>query len=160
MTKRTGSSCAMWRGGSLGLVMALGMMMVGCGGAGGPGGGLGLSGALSPASGVATFDGKPVENLSLQLVPVDHNTGEGLIATTGPEGRFELGTTDGRKGGQPGRYKVTILPSFQVDKAISSRIPDSYKDPTLTNLIVEIPQGGSSDLKIDFQSSATTRSNR
>lgn len=63
---------------------------------------------LYPVTGSLVVSGKPLENVTVQLMPAGDNAkGKPGIATTDAEGKFEI-RTNGDKGMNPGKYKVVL----------------------------------------------------
>lgn len=108
---------------------------LGCGGA--PKGAL----PLVPVSGSLIVNGKPLNDVFVQLIPVaaDSKTKPG-IATTDADGKFVI-RTNGDKGANPGKYKVVLgnaKPAGPVSLEEATRMSGQY---TKTNGIpkVELP---------------------
>ncbi len=77
-------------------------MVLGCGGApAGP--------KMYSVTGTLTVGGKPLEDINVQLIPVDLGTATILSAgKTDAAGRFAVVGTNGHKGAVPGKYKVVL----------------------------------------------------
>jgi hypothetical protein len=105
-----------------------------------------------PASGTVTYKGAPLEKGQIQLVPDK----EGPVAVGSIEnGKFVLGTNQEGNGALPGKYRVTVFSYKDVQSryggtTTQSVIPTKYADPEKSGLIVEIPAGGKTDIKIDL----------
>ncbi|MCU0711687.1 MAG: carboxypeptidase-like regulatory domain-containing protein [Pirellula sp.] len=72
---------------------------------------------LTKVSGVVTFKGKPVENVTVQFAP----DGEGVVgaATTDASGKYDIGSSLGW-GVPPGSYTVKIKPQITAAAGASS----------------------------------------
>jgi hypothetical protein len=108
---------------------------------------------LVPVSGRVTLDGKPVEQMIVNLTPLGDTQGNGALACTDSEGRFTLLDSRGAAGAYVGGYKVSFYPSAgrskQKDPAMDvvsvpdpGGLPGIYLDPNNTPLRATIPQGG------------------
>lgn len=112
-------------------------LLIACGCSSGPPG-------LVPAAGKVEFGGKPVADASLAFIPdtAKNPQGRSASAQTDAQGAFKLQTAPRGEGALPGTYRVT------VNLYPGQKIPFSpdYTRLDKTTLIVEIPQGGKSDL--------------
>lgn len=102
--------------------------------------------ALVPAAGKVEANGKAVANATLQFTPdaVKNPQGRTALAQTGDDGSFQLQTPPDGQGALPGAYRVTIT----VYPGQKIPFPSKYTRLDKTTLLVEIPQGGKSDLVI------------
>jgi hypothetical protein len=123
--------------------------------------------ALVPAAGIVTLDGKPLEGATLSFVPAAGNA-ESTAGSdvTGPQGNFQM-TFNGRAGLAPGKYRVLISKTEEVDtkgKEISPVFAKASFEKKLMGLAketippqklereVEVPPGGAKDFALDFKS--------
>ena len=127
------------------------------------------------AAGVVTLDGQPLDNASIVLAPVE--AGEGKYPAYGSsdeDGGFELKAFEAKDGAVPGSYKVRVVRSIPVtaggdpidlgedsehasegddsDIDYKNDLPEPYADFNNSGLTLEIPEDGSSDLKIELVS--------
>jgi len=113
------------------------------------------------ASGVLTFKGKPLSGFIVTL----HPSGEQRTAsgTTDAEGRFTLGTNAPGDGAVAGNHKVSVIWQPPEDDGLGStvedpqkmpkpplEIPAKYASPDTSGISLEIPESGSSELKLDL----------
>jgi hypothetical protein len=105
-----------------------------------------------PAAGTVTFKGKPLESGQIQLLPEkDGPASVGLIEN----GKFILGTQAVGNGAPPGKYRVTIFSYKEIPNKFGSStsksvIPDRYTTPDTSGLVVEIPESGNTEIKIEL----------
>lgn len=103
---------------------------------------------LVPVSGKVLSDGKGVPAVTVQFTPdsVKNPNGHTAQASTGTDGSFTLKTPPYGDGASPGWYRVTVA-GYGNKQKFSSKYTRFDKTP----LVVEIPQGGKSDmvLKVD-----------
>ncbi len=113
------------------------------------------------ASGVLTYKGKPLAGFTVTLHPAgDQRTASG---TTDTEGRFTLGTNAVGDGAVPGTHKVSVIWQPPEDDGLGSTVEDpkklpkppvqfpaKYASPEDSGLSLEIPESGSSELKLDL----------
>ncbi|MEY4188395.1 MAG: hypothetical protein RIT02_3429 [Planctomycetota bacterium] len=113
------------------------------------------------ASGVLTFRGKPLAGFIVTLHPAgDQRTASG---TTDADGRFTLGTNAHGDGAVAGNHKVSVIWQPPEDDGLGSTvedpkkmpkppldIPAKYASPETSEITLEIPESGSSDLKLDL----------
>jgi hypothetical protein len=137
-------------------------LIVGCGG--------GSANPIAPASGVVTLDGKPIEGVSILLIPKE-GTSSGRISygLTDAEGRFELRVSPDQSGAIIGTHWVQLEKLTQQDGspipagtspeevAAMNQLPQAYADAGSTPISAEIPESGTSDLVFDLSSRATPR---
>jgi hypothetical protein len=121
-----------------------------------------------PASGTVTFEGTPLESYSVTFQPAV-TSGEAHRPATGQTdaaGKFTLGTNAPGDGAPPGKYKVGVAfnPTTTLDSASASpaeiaasmpkekvKLPLKFRDPQKSGVELEIPAGGSSELKIELK---------
>jgi hypothetical protein len=118
--------------------------------------------ALGPAvEGVVTFDGQPLANANVQLIPQGDTMGQTGFAKTDAAGKFTIRSADGKQAGAPpGDYKVVIskhvkpdgtdhVPKPDEDPMLASfkeLLPAAYSDPEKTKLKANVPTEGGNGL--------------
>lgn len=117
--------------------------------------------ATVKAEGVLLFKGKPLPGFLVSLHPADgKRTASGL---TDAEGRFSLGTNALGDGAIAGTHKVSVVWQPPEDDGLGStvddprklpkapvQLPPKFSSPDTSELTVSVPDGGSSDLKIEI----------
>jgi len=118
---------------------------------------------LVPAAGVLTIGGRPQADLELQFMPDLDGGRQGPTSygITGPDGRFELRTRDGRVGAVPGRHCVVVTDLDEERPAQGqplTRPPriDSRYSTIASGLTVEVGRGGD-PLEVDIPSGRRSR---
>jgi hypothetical protein len=103
---------------------------------------------LVPVSGVVVNGTKPVGRAAISFAADVSQGGETLDAfgSLDEQGRFDLQTVSGGKGAPAGRYKVVIA----TDGPASRLIPASITSLVTTTLVVDVPENGVQDLKLDL----------
>jgi hypothetical protein len=103
---------------------------------------------LVPVSGVVVNGTKPVSRAAISFAADISQGGETLDAygSLDGEGHFTLQTVTRGMGAPPGRYKVVIT----TDGPSSRLIPTSITALHSTPLVVDIPEDGTQDLKLDL----------
>jgi hypothetical protein len=103
---------------------------------------------LVPVSGVVVNGNKPVSRVAISFAADISGGGETLDAygSTDGEGRFTLQTVTQGMGAPAGRYKVVIT----TDGPSSRLIPASITSLSSTTLVVDVPEDGVQDLKLDL----------
>jgi hypothetical protein len=98
----------------------------GCGGSGGSS----LEGTV-PVSGVITYQGRPLADAAVTLVPsaTDNQAARGAFGRTDEDGRFLLMTAQPGDGVLPGNYKVTISKIAAEPEEAPSTGDADYFDP-------------------------------
>lgn len=76
--------------------------------------GCGSSGGVA-VTGRVTLDGQPLPNAEVTFHPQEETKGLGGSAVTGPDGRYELVSAQGKKGVAPGDYRVVISRRLRPD---------------------------------------------
>lgn len=118
--------------------------------------------ATVTASGILTLDGKPLEYYQVLFFPPG---GERPAAgTADAQGKFVLGTNEPEDGAVVGSHKVAInwlgppsadpnegIMEFSEPPAPTIRIDPRYSDPETSGLVVEIPAGGTNEIRIDLK---------
>jgi hypothetical protein len=121
--------------------------------------------ATVPASGVVTFEGKPLADHRVVLMPVDGR--RPAMGVTDADGKFTLGTNAEADGAPPGKSKVGIVwvgPPMPNVAALQNpiddpakmpkpdvKIPAKYTNPETSELTADIPEDGTSELKFELQ---------
>lgn len=116
------------------------------------------------ASGVLTFQGKPLEGFTVTFMPV--TGGRPASGITDAEGKFVLGTNGANDGAVAGANKVAVVwagPPPTDDTTAGAiddpadmpappvEIPAVYANPDTSGITVEVPSSGTADLKIELQ---------
>lgn len=129
---------------------------VGCGSSGPPGP---EKLPVVPAAGTVNYQGNPVANAD---VAFQHSEGKvTATAKTDSSGHFTLKSYATEEGAPAGTYKVTVSVSGaqEIEPGVlapeppggfKSPIPAKYGSPTTSDLKIEIPAGGSTDIKIEL----------
>ncbi len=111
-----------------------------------------------PAKGILTSGGKPLAYYQVMLVPDGKRP---AVGTTDEQGQFVLGTDNAGDGAVVGQHKVVISyigPPSNITPDMDNykppvppvKIPKKYTSDKSTDLVVEIPEAGKEDLKIEF----------
>ncbi|WP_437192345.1 hypothetical protein [Planctomicrobium sp. SH527] len=113
------------------------------------------------ASGTLSYQGKPLEFHQVYFSTEGHRPATGI---SDADGKFSLGTNQQGDGAAPGSHKVFLVyvgpPSTNPEAGITDftpppppkvKIPQKYHRAETSGLVVEIPKGGTSDLKIDLK---------
>jgi hypothetical protein len=103
---------------------------------------------LVPVSGVVVNGNKPVARVALSFAADISQGGQTLDAysSTDEEGRFTLQTVSHGKGAPAGRYKVVLT----TDGPSARLIPPKFTSLSTTTLMVDVPERGVQDLKLDL----------
>lgn len=116
---------------------------------------------LVPAKGKVLRDGKPLAKVVLQFIP---DKGPMSVSQTNDAGEFTLYGPSGKEGALPGKFKVTVTCPFNPAAGSSAsgqapteatapcELPAKYSVPDTTDLSVEIPATGKTDLVIEVPS--------
>lgn len=109
-------------------------------------------------SGTLTLDGTPLENATISMNSDKH----AVRGLSGPDGKYTI-----RGGALPGNYRVFISklegidltkpPEMAMDPAQPTPqhpqiIPEFYSDPTKSQLILVVPESGTSAADFDLKS--------
>ncbi len=144
------------------LALSLILLASGCGGEGGdqwtkdrP--------KTSPASGVVTYKGQPVDGANVNFTPPSGD-GTGAFAMTDAEGKFKLGTFDQNDGAVPGNYKVIVTKKHvetiknpkdpngpPVKTEEKSLIPVKYSKLSSTSLEATISEAGPNEFTFELK---------
>lgn len=114
-----------------------------------------------PAAGVLIHKGKPLPNYQVTFTP----PGESRPASgiTDAEGKFVLGTNEVNDGAIPGTHIVSVAWVNPDDDASGDPVdspkqfpkppadlPAAYSDPVNSGILVEVPEGGSTELVVEL----------
>ena len=101
-----------------------------------------------PVGGVVVNGDKPVARAAISFAADTSGGGETLDAygSTDEEGKFSLQTVAHGKGAPAGRYKVVLT----TDGPSGRLIPPGLTSLSTTTLVVDVPEGGAEDLKLDL----------
>jgi len=140
--------------GKFGLGLVLLLIGSGCGGA--------KLAKLYPVTGTVTYDGKPLANASVLLVP---ETGAAAIGQTDGEGHFSL-RTQGTEGAVEGPAKIAVTATENVKKvtaeefekmtdaerakASKSLIPPRYGNPEASELTTTVSTTTKNEIQLDL----------
>lgn len=117
----------------------------------------------SPASGVLTYQGKPLEYHEVRFVPQDDETGRPAAGVTDESGQFVMGTNDVGDGAPAGNHRVAVNyvgPPLPPDYGVTNfdpipppkvKIPKKYNDPENSGITVEVPEDGKKDFVIELE---------
>lgn len=112
------------------------------------------------ASGTVTYQGKPVADASVSF---QHSEGKvAATAKTDAQGKFKLSTYGTDDGAPAGKYRVTVAVSAvkEIEPGVLAPIPEGgvqspiplkYANPAESDINVEIPAAGSSDLAVELK---------
>jgi len=121
-------------------------------------------GEVVPASGVVTFDGKPIAGVSITLVPQEGVKGRGGYGTTGEDGSFELQSAPEVNGVPAGYYRVLFqkfampdgspIPpdTSAADAGLVNQLPEVYSHPEHSTVYVTFPTPDGQPITIDLKS--------
>ena len=116
------------------------------------------------ASGVLTFQGKPLEGFTVTFMPVAG--GRPASGITDSTGKFVLGTNGANDGAVAGFSNVAVVwagppptddtTAGPIDDpadmpAPPVEIPATYANPDTSGITVEVPRSGASNLKIELE---------
>lgn len=119
---------------------------------------------VAPAEGVVKYNGQPLAEATVVLAPAGQ--GHAASGVTDSQGRFSLAAFHPKPGAVPGNYRVTIVKqepdaaagSPGIDEygnalppPMRSVIPVKYCDPSQSELVVEVPSVGTTDLEFDLR---------
>jgi hypothetical protein len=100
---------------------------------------------LYPVSGRVTVNGKPAAGISLNLHPVNSQSGALPAATSGPDGSFEVGTFAPGDGAPEGDYVVTATWLQSVDPGGDApevdRLGGRFVNPARSSMKVHVSAG-------------------
>jgi hypothetical protein len=107
-----------------------------------------------PAGGLVKYKGKPLEQGTIQFVPEIGRAAHGTIQ----DGKFTLTTHKEGDGAIPGKHKVGIVSTKETPSKKKGAepetvfvVPKSYGQPGGSNISVDIPDGGKTDIEINIQ---------
>lgn len=111
-------------------------------------------GGLVPVQGVVLLDGQP---LSAGTVVTTPEQGAGARGVINIDGTFELETRGVGKGAQVGKHFVAVMAYESSDpgnpEAKSNLlVPRKYTNPYNSGLVLDIPEGGKSDARLELSS--------
>jgi hypothetical protein len=133
------------------LVLPLVVVLVGCGG--------GPKVKVVKVSGVVRLDDQPISGAEVNFLGPEFAG----IATTGPDGRFELEAQTGEnkiflsklEGGPPGidpRFLASSMEGSSGAGGPKQVFPAKYSDPSAGELRFTVPDQGASDANFDLKS--------
>ena len=110
-----------------------------------------------PARGIVKYKDKPLANASVVFISLDNKVR--ATGRTDNVGSFVLSTYGTEDGAPPGRYKVTVAVSniVEVEPGVlapepeggfKSPIPLKYSNPSTTDILIEVTEGGKNDFTI------------
>lgn len=112
---------------------------------------------LAPAGGIARFKGAPVADAMVTFYPEKGPPAQGK---TDAKGAFQV-KFNGQLGAVVGKNKVTVIGVTQqgdippsdgtaIKYAVTNTFSKKYNDPNTTDLIVDIPEAGNTELVLDL----------
>lgn len=130
--------------------------------------------AVVPAQGVVMQNGAPLPNATISFIPAQQLAPGyyGCGGVTDAEGKFTL-TVGTQEGAVPGSYKVIVskltdksgnpldtasleegmdLEQLKMQGQVKEAIPPKFSNPNKSILAIDIPNDGSSDLKLEISS--------
>lgn len=118
-----------------------------------------------PAEGTLTFDGQPVPDFVVTLVPTDGK--RPASGRTDASGKFVLGTNQPGDGAPAGTHRASVAFSPPEDPNAPPdaggiedpskmpkpkfKIPAKYSNPETSGLNINVPEDGTTDLKIELK---------
>jgi hypothetical protein len=107
--------------------------------------------AKVPAEGTVTYKGQPLATGQVQFLSETGTAATGLVEN----GKFALGTLVDGDGAPPGKYRVSVFSYKEIklrggETITKSAIPDRYANPDSSKLVVEIPEAGNREIKIEL----------
>jgi hypothetical protein len=126
---------------------------------------------LVPASGTILLDGQPIDGVSIVFTPQTGTTSDRIASTVSLEnGTFILNTL-GHSGALPGKYNVVLLKETLISKVSPEEeekmlrdgeippepehvyhIPKHYQSAATSGIVIEIPEKGNTNIRIELQS--------
>jgi len=114
-----------------------------------------------PAAGIVTYQGQPLEGHEVTFTQEGKRPAVGM---SDKDGKFVLGTNAPGDGAPAGKHKVTVVfvpitpdsvsaTAEEMAKGASKpkvKIPVKYSSRDKTPLEIEVPSGGSSELKVEL----------
>lgn len=127
------------------------------------------------AAGYLTLDGEAVEGATIVGSPVAGGHKHACNALTDSSGYFELRAFPSKEGAVPGSYQVSVSKTVEVNRDLGAVdlgedaahatedpttagltwvnvLPQRYTNPLESGLTAQIPEDGTSDLKIELTS--------
>ena len=113
-----------------------------------------------PVSGVVTINGDPAEHVLVTFEPTGETGGFGGSGMTDAAGKYEVTSSKGYKGLEPGTYKVVANrrlnpdgtpppPDVEVmDSQATETLPPFYSDPMKTKLTMTVAESGDYNLDL------------
>ena len=125
------------------------------------------------AKGMLTLDGVGYEGASIVCVPESGK--HGCFASSNSDGSFELTAFENKGGAVPGSYMVQVTKTVEISgraptdeelgedgehmseeekKGVrwTNDLPKKYSSPTMSEIVIVVPDAGTSDLKIELLS--------
>lgn len=119
-----------------------------------------------PAAGVLTRKGVPLGGVLIMFVP-DAKDGIAASAMTGDDGSFDMQAFAPDSGAVPGKYTAVVwknetggaagpedshdTPPPKPKKKGPNDVPDKYAKAETSSLLINLPEEGRTDLKIDIK---------
>lgn len=116
------------------------------------------------ANGVVNLDGKPIEGVSISLIPQQGVQGIGGYGITDAEGKFVLKSAPEATGVMPGTYRVLFQKMRQKDGSpippdamaadieVVNQLPPVYAHPDHTPISFVIPTPDGQPIAVDLKS--------
>jgi hypothetical protein len=116
----------------------------------------------APVTGVATFDGKPLENYRVYFYAADNPAQEPATARIAADGTFSLSVREPDDGAIIGKNQVWFsydppvpeqVPGYETPYDLpkpSVELPEEYLNQQKSPLSVDVPEDGLADYKIEL----------
>ncbi|QDS90035.1 hypothetical protein EC9_42380 [Rosistilla ulvae] len=117
-----------------------------------------------PASGRVLMDGKPIEGVSVSLLPEAGVAGRGGFGVTDANGAFSVTSVEGQDGVREGKYKVIFQKLAQpdgspippgataADVGAENILPPAYNNPEMCTMFADIKAGTNPEMEFDLNS--------
>ncbi len=113
------------------------------------------------AAGVVTLNGRPLDEAQIVLVPSGGSHAGSALSNK--DGEFSLQAFPPDDGAVPGKYNVMVVkslvpqnpdpgsPESKVAQYAKLLVPKKYTDPAKSGLTIEIPEAGTTELKLELK---------
>lgn len=117
-----------------------------------------------PATGRVLVDGKPVDGISVSLLPESGVAGKGGYGVTDATGAFSITSVEGQEGVRQGKYRVVFqklaLPDGSpippganaADVGAENILPPAYSNPETSTMFADIQAGENPAMEFELNS--------